>query len=276
MFVLTVDSALNAYRKFSSDILDCLSGNAHFTTLPPETYATIRREPFDVTIIEKIDNGVVITCDLDWSDIGTWNSIWQLREKDPKGNALSGRIACVESQDCLIESNSLLIAAIGLQDVAIIEHGDSILVADKKNPKAMRALSTALKEKRHAIYEERPWGIFRILTDNPGYKVKEITIKPGHKQSLHTHHHRCEFITIIKGTARITLHSISNVLGPQEHLFIPILAKHRIENAGDEDLVFVEVQVGEQIEEADIVRFDDCYGRGPTLTKKMKADAYSS
>ena len=265
MFLMTPESALHAFHTYAPHYAPLLSqGNAR--AIPPDLYASLPSEPFDKAVMEKIDNGMVVICDMAWSDVGSWEGLWHLRQKDARGNAVSGRAAVVESHNCLIEASSLLVATIGLQDVAIVETGDTVLVADKKNPDAMRTLVAALekvgaKETRRSHSESRPWGSFRILSESPGYKVKEITVTPGQRTSLQYHQQRCEFWTVVRGQARITHGDKELDASAQDNFFIPIGMKHRLENNGTDDLVIVEVQCGIYLEEDDIVRCADDYGR---------------
>lgn len=270
MFVFRADVALGAFQKHSPDILSGVDAAVNKKTgmrsVSIDAYSQIPSVPFDVAVMEKSEKVAVVPCDIGWSDIGSWESVWENRDHDEQGNVKEGRVACVDSQDCLIQASSLLVAAIGLKDVIIVENGDSILVADKKNPDAMKTLVATLKKTgaRETIdppMEERPWGSFRILSQNKGYKIKEIIVKPGQKLSLQMHHHRCEFWTVISGEAMVEINDVRKLMKPQESTFIPLQAKHRLENPGTVDMVMVEVQCGDYLGEDDIVRFDDIYGR---------------
>lgn len=272
MFVHRADTIINAYAAHCPAAITPIQKiivTSAPVTLPPSVYEDMPRLSFDVAIMEHIDNGLVIACDLGWSDVGSWNNIWEISAKDPKGNAISGRVACIESENCLIQSNALLIAAVGLSDLAIIENGDSVFVADRNNPAAMRSLVSALKEMdgketRRALSGERPWGRYRILNEGKGYTVKEVVIAPGQMQSLHAHNQLCESVTIMQGKGRVYINGKWRTLNPQDHVFLPIMAIHRIENIGTTDFVFLEVQIGSSTDHEDIVRYDDIYGRPTT------------
>lgn len=270
MFVFRADAVLAAFRKYAPEILagveHAVNPRSGMKTVSLESYQAIPSQPFDIAIMEKTDRAAVVPCDIGWSDIGSWESVWENNAQDSNGNVMQGRVACVDTKNSLIQSSSLLVAAIGLQDVVIIENGDSVLIADKKNPDAMKTLVTALKKAgtRETIdppMEERPWGSFRVLSYGAGYKIKEIVVKPGQKLSLQMHHHRCEFWTVISGEAIVQIDDSRRHLKAQENAFIPLHAKHRLENPGTTDMVMVEVQCGDYLGEDDIVRFDDIYGR---------------
>lgn len=272
MFVFKTSSVLSAYEKYEKSIMDVVeratSKMPGLKTVSPEIYAESPEEPFDTAIMENSDKVAVVPCDIGWSDIGSWESVWEIQDKDSAGNALDGRVACVESEDCLIKAGDRLVAAVGLKDVVIIDNGDSVLVADKSSSTAMKTMVKALKKQnaRETIdptMEERPWGQFKCLSqsDAVGYKIKEIIVKPGEKLSLQMHHHRCEFWTVIKGEALVTIDDDVRLVKALESVHIPLQAKHRMENPGTEDLILVEVQCGDYLGEDDIVRFDDIYGR---------------
>jgi mannose-1-phosphate guanylyltransferase/mannose-6-phosphate isomerase len=270
MFVFRADAVLAAFRQYAPDIMagveQAVSPRSGMKTVSLESYQAIPSQPFDIAIMEQTDRAAVVPCDIGWSDIGSWESVWENNAQDAHGNVTQGRVACVDTKNSLIQSSSLLVAAIGLQDVVVIENGDSVLIADKKNPDAMKTLVTALKKAgtRETIdppMEERPWGQFRVLSYGAGYKIKEIVVKPGQKLSLQMHHHRCEFWTVISGEAIVQIDESRRHLKSQESAFIPLHAKHRLENPGTSDMVMVEVQCGDYLGEDDIVRFDDIYGR---------------
>lgn len=270
MFMSSVQTLLNNYKEHCPEILEPLKSD--FKTknkISNETYQSLPKLPFDTAIMEKTTRAAVIPCDIGWSDIGSWESVWDIKDKDQNGNATEGRVTLVDSKNCLIQSNNLLIAAMGLEDIVIIENGDSVLIADKKNNSAMKTLVASLnkmncKETIDPPIENRPWGTFKVLTERDGYKVKEINVKAGQKLSLQMHHHRCEFWTVVSGEATITINDEKRTLQAQESAFIPLKATHRIENLSTEDLTIVEVQCGDYLGEDDIVRFDDIYGRTAT------------
>jgi len=270
MFVFQVRPLLDAFKTFSPDIIspikNRLDKNPALKALPPETYHRIESLPFDKAVMEQADNVAVIPCDIGWSDMGNWKNIWQDGKKDPDGNVIEGKVACIDSQNCLIHAHSLLIATIGLKDTIVIENSDSILIANINSDESIKALVNALKkagspEAITAPMEERPWGKFQTLSETPEYKIKEIVVRPGGKLSLQMHLHRCEFWMVAKGTADIEINGCRKTLKENDTAFIPLRAKHRLANTGNKDLVLVEFQYGDYLDEDDIIRFDDIYGR---------------
>lgn len=267
MFVFSVRSVLENYIDHCPEILSSLHHELEERKYPSlKLYKNLPSLPFDIAIMEKTEKAAVIPSDIGWSDVGSWESVWDVSDKDDSGNVKTGRVSCIDTEDCFVHANNLLVATIGLKDIAIIENGDSILIADKKNSDAMKTLVSALdkagaQETTDPPLENRPWGQFRILSKGSDYKVKEIHVRPGGKLSLQMHHHRCEFWTVISGTALVTINGEEQILTPQQSAFIPLQAKHRLENTGTEDLIIVEVQCGNYLGEDDIVRFEDVYGR---------------
>lgn len=226
---------------------------------PADVYAALPSLPFDTVIMEKTARGAMVSCNIGWSDIGSWESLWNLRDKDARGNSVSGRAAVMESRNCLVQASSLLVAAIGLDDLAIVENGDTILVADKKNPDAMRTLIAALNQAgphgkpRAAVIETLGGGSQRVLSESPGYRVLEITIAPGGRMDTHYHLKRCEFWTVISGTGRAFIGDAMTNVGPQQNCFIPIGTPHSMHNDGSTDLVMVEVQCGISLDNDDLL-----------------------
>ncbi len=268
MFVGSVHTLLENFIEHSPNIIGPLhkAFDENKQTIDLKTYTAIPSVPFDVAIMEKTHKAAVISCDIGWSDVGSWESVWDVKEKDSNGNVIEGLVSTTETENCYIQSNSLLIATMGLKDLVIVENRDAILIADKKNSDSMKTLVETLKilkqkEVSDPPMENRPWGQFKVLSESAGYKVKEIIVKPGEKLSLQMHNHRCEFWTIISGEAIATVNDKEHHLKAQQSVFIPLKASHRLENSGKENLIMVEVQCGDYLGEDDIVRFDDIYGR---------------
>jgi len=267
MFVGTVDSFLHNFNEHCETLMKPLEkafNKSHMAV--NEVYNTLPAIPFDVAIMEKTSKGAVIPCDIGWSDVGSWNSVYDLSPKDQNGNVTEGKVAAIESENCMIQSKSMLIATLGVKDLIIIENQDSILIADRHSMDSLKKLVEALRttKSNEALCppeENRPWGSFKILSESNGYKVKELRVTQGGVLSSQMHHHRCEFWTVISGEATVTIDEKQSILNANESAFIPLKSQHRLENKGSEPLVMVEVQCGDYLGEDDIVRFDDIYGR---------------
>jgi mannose-1-phosphate guanylyltransferase/mannose-6-phosphate isomerase len=267
IFLANIETILENYADLAPQIISALKTEMGVKNPDiKKAYQELPALPFDTIIMEKTKKAAVIPCDIGWSDVGSWEGIWNINDKDKDGNVKNGRVAAVNSKNCLIQSNNLLVAAMGLEDIIIIENGDSILVADKNNADGMKSLVHTLKkmdcpETITPPMENRPWGKFRILSERPDYKVKEITVHPNCQLSLQMHNSRCEFWTVISGEATVSINHNEKKLKAQESAFIPLKTLHRLKNSGTENLVVIEVQCGDYLGEDDIIRFDDQYGR---------------
>ncbi len=268
MFLFSTKTVLMNYRALATNIYDIVHKAMGEKTKTPslEVYETLPEEPFDKAIMEKSEKVAVVPCNPDWSDIGGWESLWELCEKDPNGNVIEGKAAVYQSKDCIVHAQERLVACAGLENIVVAETGDSVLVADKRNGDAMKVLVKSLKKSGQPEVsivpkETRPWGMFKVLSESKGYKIKEIVVKPGEKLSLQSHNHRCEFWVVIEGEALVTVDNEEKLLKEQESVFIPLHATHRLENPGTRPMKLVEVQCGDYLGEDDIIRYDAIYGR---------------
>lgn len=267
MFLFTVDAVLNAYSEHAPDILNNLGNDA-----------ALRSVAFDVAVMEKTSLGAVIPCALGWSDIGSWSSVRDARPRDDNGNAFSGAVYARETSNTLIDSHTRLVAVAGLDDMIIVDTADALLIASASHGDDIRHLVHDLRqagapEALEATIETRPWGGFRVLSRGDGYKIKEVTIEPGHAQSLHVHGQRGETWTVITGEATVTLGHLDHVLAPAQTMTAPAKLPHRIANKGQSLLKLIEIQHGDYLGEDDIIRLKDDYNRIPPSTEPVKETA---
>lgn len=233
---------------------------------PHALYEAIPAVPIDKAVMERTDKAAVIPIDPGWSDVGSWRKLWQASARDGDGNAVCGDAVLSGCRDTMVRGESRLIAAAGLNGVAICETADTVLVtaldADAEVGGIVESLRTAGREEavRHPA-ERRPWGSFRVLLVGDGFKVKEITVQPGARLSLQSHRRRSEHWVVLEGEARVTCGDSVRDLGVNESTHIPVGARHRLENPGAAPLRIVEVQCGAYVGEDDIVRYEDAYGR---------------
>jgi mannose-1-phosphate guanylyltransferase/mannose-6-phosphate isomerase len=216
--------------------------------------------------MERSSRVALVRCDFGWSDLGSWQALWEHLPKDPQGNVARGDVVLDDAHDCLVLSERRLVACAGVRDLAVIETDDVVLVSDRAGSEAIRDMVNRLKAEGRSEAsahgeEQRPWGSFRVLHEAPGCKVKEIVVVPGGRLSLQSHRHRAEHWVVVAGTARITVNDDVLQLGPNQSVHIPLGARHRMENPGDEPMHLIEVQCGAYLGEDDIVRYDDVYGR---------------
>lgn len=235
-------------------------------TLYPD--GVIPEGPIDKILMEKGCKSGAIPLALSWSDIGSWDSLYEIEEKDEAGNTLRGNITTEETRGCLIWGDKRLIAASHIEDLIVVDTDDSLYIGKRGHAESLRPLLARLKEKSQGILEEgktayRPWGTYTILEEGSGYKIKRISVTPGGKLSLQYHHHRSEHWVVIRGTATVTLGDKEHTFGENESLFVAKLLPHRLENKTELPLEIIEVQVGSYLGEDDIIRLDDKYGRTP-------------
>ncbi|MCB1180463.1 MAG: mannose-1-phosphate guanylyltransferase/mannose-6-phosphate isomerase [Chlamydiia bacterium] len=221
----------------------------------------------DYAMMEKSKKVRMISLDLNWSDVGSWDNVYDMLPKDGAGNATLGEVEVFETRNSLILGTSKrLIATIGVENLLVIETGDVILISKKEESQNVKTVVAALtKQGRREVDEHitthRPWGSFTILGEGNRYKMKKIVVFPLHKLSLQMHYHRSEHWVVVTGTACVTIGEKVRTVHEGESIFVPKSAIHRVENPGKVPLEIIEVQVGEYLGEDDIVRLDDAYGR---------------
>ena len=234
-----------------------------------DVYASMPDLSIDYGLLELADNVAVVPVDMGWSDLGSWESIYQQRGKDAQGNMLEGDVLAIDSQDNLLWSEHGLVATLGVANLAVVQTRDATLICPRERVQDLKQLVAAVK-KTHAHLTEihltvtRPWGSYTILEEGLGYKIKRILVNPGAKLSMQMHFHRSEHWVVIDGTARITNGEQDIYLEENQSTYIPKTNRHRLENPGKVPLQIIEIQSGPYLEEDDIVRFDDIYGRIPS------------
>lgn len=229
-------------------------------------YNQIVADSFDYAIMEQSNNTAVISIEVGWSDLGSWESIYQVSEKDDNGNVSKGNVILQDTKNSLVFSDRSLITAIGLENIAIIETNDALLACDLTKTQSVKQLVDTLIQQNRSEYEyhstvRRPWGSYTVIYEGPGYKIKKISVLPGKRLSLQRHFHRSEHWVVVKGTAKITNGEMVCFMSENESTYIPKTAIHRLENPGKTPLDIIEVQEGDYLEEDDIQRMNDDFGR---------------
>ena len=201
-----------------------------------------------------------------WSDIGSWRSIWEIEEKDKFGNVCKGDIEPFDTTNSYIRTDDRLITTLGLDNIAIIDTKDALLVADLTRVQDIKKIVNLLKSKErteHEFHREvyRPWGKYDSVDSGPRYQVKRITVKPGERLSVQMHYHRAEHWIVVSGSAIVERGQEKITVTENESIYIPVGTVHSLENPGKIPLELIEVQSGSYLGEDDIVRFDDRYGR---------------
>ena len=226
----------------------------------------------DYAVLEKAQKIAMVPAGFNWSDVGSWDAVAGAQDADTDGNHAAGvdRVHFVEARHTHIESTShtkKAIAAIGIDNLVIVDTPDALLVADRSKSQEVKLVVEALKVSSDAELTElpatvqRPWGTYATLKQEDGYQVKRITVAPGQKLSLQYHHKRAEHWVVTQGKAIVQVGDEEFETGPGEYQYIPLGEKHRLTNIGEAELVLIEVQVGSYLGEDDIVRLDDAYGR---------------
>ena len=223
-------------------------------------------DSIDYALMEKTDMSAVVEADIGWSDIGSWQALWELADKDEQGNVTSGDVIVEDVKNSLIRAGERLVAAIGLEDTMVVETPDAVLVAPISRSQDVKKIVNRLKKEgrdefhiHKTVY--RPWGSYTTLELRERFQIKRITVNRGAKLSLQKHYHRHEHWVVVSGTAKVTNGDEIIMLQENQSTYITAGVKHRLENPGTIPLELIEVQIGSYLGEDDIVRFDDEYGR---------------
>jgi mannose-1-phosphate guanylyltransferase/mannose-6-phosphate isomerase len=273
MFVFSADTYLSELTCFAPEmvsvcreVFESLEQTEDFQRISADIFEGCPSGSIDYTIMEKTDRAAMVSLDAGWSDLGSWNALWEVQKKDKNNNAAIGDVVLENVCGSYVQSNSRLVSVVGLENIIIVETADAVLVADKSNDQAVKNIVDVLSSKgrnevRAGQKETRPWGSFETLFSGKGYKVKRIEVMPGGALSLQSHKYRAEHWTVLGGSAWIECGSNKFSLEHNESTFIPRGSRHRLSNNVDELLTVIEVQVGDYLEEDDIERFEDAYGR---------------
>ena len=220
----------------------------------------------DYAVAEKSERIVILPLDLYWNDIGSWDSLYDVLDKNGRGNIKMGDVVAIDTKDTLIISDKRFVATIGLEDCLIVDTDDALLIAKRGETQKVREIVNKLKEddRKEALEQVttyRPWGSYTVFEEGERYKIKRVVVNPGERLSLQLHHHRSEHWVVIKGKAKVTIGDVETFVHENESVYIPELTRHRLENPGKVPLEIIEVQNGEYVGEDDIERIDDAYGR---------------
>ncbi|HXZ09785.1 MAG TPA: mannose-1-phosphate guanylyltransferase/mannose-6-phosphate isomerase, partial [Paraburkholderia sp.] len=279
IFIVRASTWLRAIRQFQPAIhATCAQAFAgarpdgDFFRLQREAFAASPSNSIDYGVMEKLSGhpsvcrGVVVPLDAGWSDVGSWDAIWQLLPKDADHNVGRGHVMFEGSTSTFAHSESRLIACVGTQDLVVVETPDAILVADRSRVQDVKKVVGRIRDANGpeaSIHRKvhRPWGHYDSVDTGERFQVKRIVVKPGARLSLQMHHHRAEHWIVVRGTALVTRGDERFIVSENESAYIPLGVTHRLENPGKMPLEIIEVQSGSYLGEDDIVRFDDTYGR---------------
>jgi mannose-1-phosphate guanylyltransferase/mannose-6-phosphate isomerase len=237
-----------------------------FFVLDSESFQGATQKSIDYAVMERTTRAAVIPADIGWSDIGTWSAVRDLSPHDEAGNAVRGQGMVVGGTNCLVRSDDMLTAVIGLDDVIVITTQDAVLVAHASAADKVKGLVEQLKRDNRveALVHKRayrPWGYYQSIDTGARYQVKRIVVKPDGRLSLQKHYHRAEHWIVVRGTAEVTVDAEVRLVHENESIYLPIGCVHRLVNPGKIDLELIEVQTGSYLGEDDIIRMEDVYNR---------------
>ena len=220
----------------------------------------------DYAVMEKTHRGAVIPADMGWSDIGNWQAVWALSERDTAGNSVRGSGVVMNAKNVHIRSEDVLTAVVGVDDVIVVTTHDAVLVLNSAQASRVKELVEQLKTMKRPEASEhrrshRPWGYYQSIDRGGRYQVKRIVVKPGGRLSLQKHYHRAEHWVVVRGTADVKLNETIKLVHENESIYLTIGSVHRMANPGKIDLELIEVQTGSYLGEDDIVRLEDVYNR---------------
>ncbi len=273
MFCFRVGEFLSELARCAPEVSDAVAAAWRATqrsqipvTIDPESFARIADISIDYAVMEKAERVAVVPGRFDWSDIGSWQALGELVPADADGNRVQGEAVLVDSKNCFVQSEDRLVAALGVQNLLVVDTPDALLVADRGRAQDVKTIVQRLKADGHESARlhrtvHRPWGTYTVLEEGPRFKIKRIVVKPGASLSLQYHHRRSEHWVVVCGSAKIVNGEHEIVLGADQSSYIPAGTQHRLANPGEVDCVMIEVQSGDYLGEDDIVRLEDNYGR---------------
>jgi mannose-1-phosphate guanylyltransferase/mannose-1-phosphate guanylyltransferase/mannose-6-phosphate isomerase len=253
-----LDAARAAIAASSTDL--------DFLRLDQAAFAAAPSISIDYAVMEKTSRAAVVQADIGWSDIGSYGALWDVGAKDAAGNVTGGDVLVQDSTNCLVRSDGMLTAVLGMRDAVVVTSADAVLVCPRDRAQDVKAIVDALKARGRKEGTEhrrmyRPWGFYEGLIQGERFQVKRIQVTPGAKLSLQKHFHRAEHWVVVKGTAIVTRDHETLMVRETESVYLPLGCVHRMENPGKIPLELIEVQVGSYTGEDDIVRIEDTYGR---------------
>lgn len=273
MFVFRADVLLDELNRHEPGLVEvckaslaAAANDLDFTRLDAASFGKVKNISIDYAVMERTDKAVVVPCDIGWSDVGAWSALWSLQKRDSNGNVVEGDVLIHDSNDSFVRNDKGMTALVGVKDLVVVVTADAVLVADRHRAQDVKAIVDQMKlADRTELLEHkvvfRPWGSYQGIDEGEGYQVKQIIVKPGGRLSLQSHTKRAEHWIVVQGTAKVTCDDKVFLLQENQSTFIPLGAKHRLENPGKQPLRLIEVQSGTYLGEDDIVRYDDAYGR---------------
>ena len=238
-----------------------------FLALDAESFGASPKKSIDYAVMERTKRAAVVPADIGWSDVGNWDAVWKLSDRDADGNSFHGDDGlAIDSKNVHVRADGVLTALVGVKDVIVVTTQDAVLVLGREQGDRVKELVEALKAKKRREATEhkrmyRPWGYYQSIDHGARYQVKRIVVTPGRRLSLQKHYHRAEHWIVVKGTAEVTCGEEVTIVHENESIYLPIGSIHRLANPGKINLELIEVQTGSYLGEDDIVRIEDVYNR---------------
>lgn len=272
VFVWKVSTILEEIHRFAPDLsagllaIEQAMGTAHEDETLRRIYPQLSPISIDYAVLEKSDRLAVIPTDMGWEDVGSWNALDEVLQKDSDGNIIIGNVVNIGTQESIVYADKRVIAVVGLKDVVVVDTDDATLVCSKEKAQEVKKVVEAVKKRNgdaHRIHRTviRPWGTYTVLEEGKNYKIKRIAVNPKSKLSLQKHLKRSEHWVVVSGTARVTCGESVYTIQADQSTFVPMGVKHRLENPSEDLLQIIEVQSGIYLGEDDITRFEDDYNR---------------
>jgi mannose-1-phosphate guanylyltransferase / mannose-6-phosphate isomerase len=273
-FIFRADVMQREIAKFEPAIfaaaeaaLDGAKTDLGFLVLDAAAFEQAPKKSIDYAVMERTEQAALIPADIGWSDVGNWRAVWELSDRDAKGNSIRGNAVVMDACNVHVRSDETLTTVVGVDDIIVVTTQDAVLVLHQEHGDKVKQLVERLKkENRREAGEHkrifRPWGYYQSIDEGSRYQVKRIVVKPGERLSLQKHFHRAEHWIVVKGTAEVGRDEEVHLVHENESIYLPIGCKHRLTNPGRIDLELIEVQTGSYLGEDDIVRFQDVYNRG--------------
>ena len=271
MFCFKAGVFLSELEKYSPEILETSmkamenSTKEQLIRIKHDDMLSIPEDSIDYAVMEKSSKVKVVASDIDWSDLGSFDALYEELDKDENGNTVNNNHVSIDSKNNLIYGHERKIATVDVEDLVIVDTADALLISRKGSSQKVKAVVQEIRKNSelHNIHltAHRPWGTYTVLEDTPGYKIKRIEVKPGKRLSLQKHLHRNEHWTVVSGTATVTVGDETRLVRPNESTYIKMGEIHRLENEGKIPVILIEAQVGEYTGEDDIVRIEDDFSR---------------
>jgi len=264
MFVFRADIFMQLLARYQPEIYSVVVGITDENL--EDQYRLLPSISMDHGLVELADNVAVVPVDMAWSDLGNWESIYQNHSKNKDSNVINGEVVCMNTQDSLLWSECGVLTTVGVNNLIVIRTADATLICNRDSTEDVKLLVDQVKARYSSLAEthltvQRPWGSYCVLEEESHFKIKRIVVKPGCKLSLQSHQYRSEHWVVVSGVATVNRGDETIIISTNESTYIPAGCRHRLGNETQEDLVLIEVQTGSLVDESDIVRYEDLYGR---------------